>query len=74
MLKFLGKFAKGYATVAGVATTVAGLVLSTEAAQTVVAVSDGGAQVIYGIGAILAAFGYGRKTGYAGAQAKARGE
>lgn len=64
MLKFLGKFGKGWATWSGVVITATGVLLGTDAAQDVAGVTDGVAQAVASAGALLAAFGYGRKTGY----------
>lgn len=70
VLPFLGKIGKGKATVAGAIAVVAGLgakhfigdVLTSEnLVESIRAIAD----VITAIGTVVAAFGFGRKTGYA---------
>lgn len=63
-LRMLGGFGKGYATWAGIATVIASQIAGTDAAQKVVEVSETIPQVAMTIGALLATFGIGRKTGF----------
>lgn len=65
MLSFIGKLGKGWASIAGAAVTLAGVLFGPEIAQHVSGVSEGVTQLVTSAGALLLAFGVGRKAGYA---------
>ncbi len=63
LLKFFGKLGKGKATITGIVAVVAGAVLGTDqAAQSAWAVSDTVVNFLTSGGALLGAFGVGRKV------------
>ena len=65
MLKFLGTVAKGKATWTGVAVGVLSLLGKQDVAQQVIPITDAVLNVGLSVGGALAAFGVGRKGGYA---------
>lgn len=65
MNKFLGTVGKGKATIVGIAATVLGILGQQDAVQTLVGVDQGLSQLTMAVGGLLAAFGWGRKAGYA---------
>ena len=62
LLEFLGKLGKGKATIIGVASVVAGAVLGSESAEKVIVVGDAVTNILTQGGAVLGAFGVGRKA------------
>ena len=64
MLKWLGVFAKGKATVVGLAVLVLSTLGQTDAAEKVAPVADAVLNIAQAVGAALAIFGIGRKSGY----------
>lgn len=63
MLKYLGKFGKGWASIIGAVITVTGVLFGDTVAQNVAAINEGATQVVTSVGALLLAFGVGRKAG-----------
>lgn len=64
MLKFLGKFGKGFATIAGAVTAVLGVATHPDTVvQAVKGIAEHGSAIVAAVGVILAAFGVGRKAG-----------
>lgn len=70
MLEFFGKLAKGKATWTGIAVFALSAIGKQEIAQKVVPVADAVLNVGMSVGALTAAAGWGRKTGYAAAAPK----
>lgn len=62
LLGFLGRLGKGKATIIGVGSIVAAAVLGTEAAEKVIVVGDAVTNILTQGGAVLGAFGVGRKA------------
>lgn len=70
VIPFLGKLGKGKATVVGTIATVAGLgakhfIGDVLTAENLVDAIRAAADVLTALGTVIAAFGFGRKTGYA---------
>lgn len=69
MLAFLGRFGKGFGTITGIVTTIIGVATHPDSVVAAVqAIASHGSAIVAAAGVILAAFGFGRKTGDAAAK------